>query len=304
MRLHDATIAVRAIDALRAIGVFDALADGARSAAALAERCHADVEILGLALDVVRLAGILERDGDRWTLREPNPLALILDANAVDTVLRGGHPTFDAADTAQSGTAYASTVEGIGAMIAPFQSPVIDVLTRPGQHVLELAAGASPWGRALCEADPTTTVAAVDLPPVLTETERVVAGAGLTARYSFVAADVFVVDDLGPADLVLVAGFARLFGEPRNHEMFQRVARWCAPGGRVAVIDAVATPAAREAGLSRYELGLRTRTSEGRCWSFDHFARWLRAAGFVDIDLMSTARPEVSLVTARKGATP
>lgn len=304
IRLHDATVTVRAVDALDAIGAFDRLGDRACTTATLAEVCGVDPEVLGLALDVAHLAGVIGRSDGHWTLDDRTPLRMMLTEDAVRTALLDGVRTFDVAVADQSGDAYAPTVGRIGTLVAPFQAPLIEALSRPGQHVLELAAGASPWGRALCDADATTTVTAVDLPAVLPATERAVVEAGHTDRYRFVAADVFAIDDLPPGDLVVIAGFCRLVSAARNHELLQRAARWCLPGGRVAIVDAVATPEARAAGLSRYELGLRTRTSEGRCWSLDHFARWLRTAGFVGVDIATTARPELSLVTARKEESP
>ena len=219
------------------------------------------------------------------------------------SVLRGGEPAEDASVAEDSSRLYAGIVERIGRFAGPLSHDLLPVLRSPGQTVLEVAAGAAPWGRALCGDDPDTTVTALDLPDVLSVTRAAVDAAGFTDRFGFVAGDVFEVEAIEPADLVLVPGFCRLLGEDQNRDLMARLAGWCRPGGRIGVIDAVSTPASRAAGLAGYELGLLTRTARGRCWSLDHYARWLTDAGFAHIELTPTARPELSLVTARRDPT-
>lgn len=299
--LHDATAAVRAVDALAEAGVFDRLHDAPATTVELADHCDLDLDTLEVAIDVARLAGLVDRVDGRWRV-DTMALRMVLAPGAVSSALHGRAPT-DNADPVQAGEQYAERVELIADYSRPYRAALVDVLGRPGQHVLEIGAGAAPWGRALCDADPTTTVTAVDLPAVLATTRRSVARDEHTERFDFVAADVFEPHDLGPADLVVVSGLCRLVSAERNRALFEQAYSWCVRGGRVAVVDAVATAATRAAGLSRYEIGLRTRTSEGRCWTLDHYAGWLTAAGFAGVDFVTTDRPEISLVTASRGAT-
>lgn len=297
--LHDAISTMRALDALVEVGVVEALVEGPASARDLADALGLAQRPLELALDVAERTGLVRcSDSGRWTIADPSVARLLAVGAHLPDVLRGKAPADDVSRADESSRLYAGVVERIGRISGELSAAIVPTLRAPGQRVLEVAAGAAPWGRALCADDPTTTVTAVDLPNVIDVTRAAVADAGFDDRFRFVEGDVFTVDGVEPADLVLVAGFCRLLGEDQNRALFPRLAGWCRPGGRVAVVDAVATPAARAAGLAGYELGLLTRTARGRCWSLDHYARWLTDAGFAHIELTPTARPELSIVTA------
>lgn len=296
--LHDAISTVRALEALVAVGVVDALADGLATSHELAARLGLADRPLDLALDVAERTGMLRCDGGRWELADPSIANMLQIGDDLSSVLRGHAPGNDVSRADTSARLYAGVVERIGRISDELSTAVVPALRSPGQHVVEVAAGAAPWGRALCADDASTTVTAVDLPDVIDVARGAVANAGFGDRFRFVEGDVFVVDGVEPCDLVLVAGFCRLLGEEQNRTLFHRLRDWCRPRGRIAVLDAVATPAARAAGLAGYELGLLTRTARGRCWSLDHYARWLTDAGFAHIDLTPTARPELSIVTA------
>ena len=301
--LHDAISTVRALDALRETGVVDALAEESASSDELAHTLGLARRPLELALDVAERSGLVEARDGRWTLADGAMARLLAVGANLASVLRGGEPAEDASVAEDSSRLYAGIVERIGRFAGPLSHDLLPVLRSPGQTVLEVAAGAAPWGRALCGDDPDTTVTALDLPDVLSVTRAAVDAAGFTDRFGFVAGDVFEVEAIEPADLVLVPGFCRLLGEDQNRDLMARLAGWCRPGGRIGVIDAVSTPASRAAGLAGYELGLLTRTARSRCWSLDHYARWLTDAGFAHIELTPTARPELSLVTARRDPT-
>lgn len=297
--LHDAVSTVRALDALVEVGVVNALTATPASSDELARRLDLDRRPLDLALDVADRAGLLHADGGRWTV-DPSVELLLRAGHGLAGVLRGAPPGEDVSDAANSGRIYPSVVRNIARISHAVAGDVLPILRSPGQTVVEIAAGAAPWGCRICDDDPAAAVTAIDLPGVIDVTRAAVEAAGHTERFRLVAADVFEVDSVDPADLIVVAGFCRLLGEEQNRALFRKLASWAADGGRVAVIDAVATPEARAQGLAGYELNLLTRTARGRCWSLDHYARWLTDAGFAHIELTTTARPEISVVTAER----
>lgn len=302
--LHDAVSTIRGLEALIDVGVLDALADSPATTADLVRSLGLAPRPLELALDIAVRTGMLAIDHDgRWSIVDGSIARLLTLSGGLADVLRGGTPGEDVSQADNSSRLYVGVVERIGRIAGELSDAFVPLLRSPGQHVVEVAAGAAPWGRALCNDDPDTTVTAVELPNVIDVTRASIDDAGLGERFRFVEGDVFVVDTVEPADLVVVAGFCRLLGEEQNRVLFSRLAHWCRTGGRIAVVDAVATPAARSAGLAAYELGLLTRTSRGRCWTLDHYARWLTDAGFSHIDLTPTTRPELSLVTARRNET-
>ena len=166
--LQDAVVSVRALDALAGVGVLELLAVSPRTTGELLAGSNLARRPLDLALDVACHAGVVARDDDgRWSMPDPAARFMLLDQGEVAELLRGAPPQFDAGNAMHSADRYPQVVARIGSMVDPFRGPIVDALTSPGQHVLEIGAGASPWGRALCGADPTTTVTAVDLPDVI-----------------------------------------------------------------------------------------------------------------------------------------
>jgi SAM-dependent methyltransferase len=150
--------------------------------------------------------------------------------------------------------------------------------------VLDAGAGAAPWSLAIARADPSASVTAVDLAPVLETTREQVAAAGLADRYRFHAADLLdVVPEPAAHDLVLLANVCHLFDDATDAGLVARLSRGLSRGGRLAFVDvlpeAVHGGSRRSAMLALYELGLAMRTGSGRVHPLSAYERWTAAAG-------------------------
>ncbi len=255
-----------------------------------------------LVLAVLEYFGIVQRDGHTWqTSIEPELLRWWWSAHrSVDSLLRTGTPSTNVTDPEQAAPMYARVVDLLALFSEPHVGHLVAEFRVPGPDVLELASGAAVWSRALGERDPDLRFTLVDLPGVADRSAAAMTAAGLDRRSTVVAGDLFTVELDRRFDLVIVPGLCRLFGPDANAGLFARIAEWCRPGGTVAVIDALDTRAAREAGLAVYRLNLATRTGEGRPWTPAHYADWLTAAGFAEISVTPTNRPEMSLLQATR----
>jgi len=130
-----------------------------------------------------------------------------------------------------------------------------------------------------------------------------VKGAGRQAQFNVVEDDMFRVNFEDDAfDLAILSNICHLFDESTNRRLFDRVARWMAPGGTVAVIDFL--PNERRDGprdVVLYAVELVRRAPAGQLYPFSSYAGWLREAGFERIERTElTNYPPVTLIRARR----
>ena len=218
--------------------------------------------------------------------------------------LRGEWRAADAATTAGAEYLYPNVVGQLALLFRESAEHAAGLLTQANPRVLDIGAGAAPWSLALAARDPDREVTAVELPAVMATTRAAVRAAGLERKYVFIEGDAFDVDWGKPAsfDLALVGNLCHLFDEEANLRLLQRVAEAVRPGGKVAVIDILASERGdgpRAAAL--YSLGLVLRTARGRIYPYSAFRRWLNESGFADLCRHRLAGPfSLSLITARR----
>jgi SAM-dependent methyltransferase len=106
----------------------------------------------------------------------------------------------------------------------------------------------------------------------------------------------------GPVDAIFMSNIIHSESEPVNEALMAKCFRALAPGGRLAVKDHIMnrdlTEPAAGAVFSLYLL----LTTRGRDYSFDETAGWMRAAGFVEIQMATLPNPPFtsSIVSARR----
>lgn len=288
-------------------GVFEALADGPRSVASLAETVSADPAVLESLCDLLVAGGYLDRSDDdyrntgmtrRWlTDAEGTNMAPWLTAwdevvlpfweREMATVLREGAPSVDiytwAAETGRADTLHA----GFRAAARLASEDALTVVGVPDgeTRLLDVGGGHGLYAVAFAGANPDLTATVVDLEAARETCEDTIAAEGVTDRITFRAGD-YLVDDLGSDyDLALAFNVLHAHDTETNRDLLGRVFDALGPGGRVAVLEEFTgegpTPIARTATLFvdltyRVTLGARTYPSadvEG----------WLRDAGFENV---------------------
>ena len=108
--------------------------------------------------------------------------------------------------------------------------------------------------------------------------------------------------DPGQVGEVILGNVCHLFDDAANRRLLERVARWLAPGGTVAIIDFL--PNERRDGpreVALYGVELVRRAPGGQLYPFSSYAGWLRETGFEKIERLELAPyPPVTLVRARR----
>jgi SAM-dependent methyltransferase len=304
--LFEARAASEVLAASVELGILDRLGQGPVDAATLARECHIREETAPALLAALATLGLAEPH-EHGTYRAINGdltgfLELLRRWDGFADGLRH-RPEVPAGAPPGADDAFSRTVGPLAAFCAPAAEKVAEHLAGAGLRVLDLGAGAAPWGLALAAADPECVVTAVDLPVVLPITRQAVAATGREGQFHFVGEDMFTVTlEERAYDLVIVGNLCHLLDESANRRLLSRAARWLAPGGTVAIIDFLLNERGDSPrGVALYAVELVRRTPVGQVYPFSSYAGWLRAAGYEGVERIElSSPPPVTLVRARR----
>ena len=287
-------------------GVFRGLAEGDASAAELADRVDLDSRAVAILLPVLVELGLLERDGDRFSLPEPARRSLA-DPDA-DEFEGGGLPLWlhnlrlfthlpevlalgeplerPDEDEAEARESLARFMAGMAASPRARVERIVDAcLARlPAERrapdgrppaVLDLGGGPGHLTRGFVDRGLRGTL--FDRPETI---EYVGDAYGLTGLggLELVGGD-FMEDPLpdGPFDVVLISNVVHIYAPERNRELLRKVAGVTAPGGVVGIADFFRGASRRAV---RFALVMLLRTEGGNTYTEAEVGAWLAEAGF------------------------
>lgn len=283
-------------------GVFRALAEGAASAPDVADRAGLDPRAVAILLPVLAEIGLLERDGDRFTLPEPTRRSLAdPDADEFEggglplwlhnlrsfthlpEVLKSGEP-LDRDDEGEDEArdSLARFMAGMAASPRARVERIVDAcLARAPQSdgrppaVLDLGGGPGHMTRTFVERGLRGTL--FDRP----ETVEFVADAyGLADIDGLeLAGGDFMEDPLpeGPFHVVLISNVVHMYAPEQNRGLLNKVAGVTAPGGVVGIADFFRGRSRRAV---RFALVMLLRTEGGNTYSEGEVGGWLDETGF------------------------
>lgn len=287
-------------------GVFRALAEGAATAEEVAGRAGLDTRAVTILLPVLAEIGLIEREGDRFSLLEPTRRSLA-DPDA-DEFEGGGLPLWlhtlrgftrlpeplasgeplerPDEDEDEARESLARFMAGMAASPRARVERIVDAcLARlPSERrapdgrprtVLDLGGGPGHMTHAFVERGLRGTL--YDRPETI---EYVGDAYGLTDVDGLeLAGGDFMEDPLpeGPFDVVLISNVVHMYSPEQNRELLGKVAGVTAPGGVVGIADFFRGRSRRAV---RFALVMLLRTEGGNTYSEDEVGTWLAAAGF------------------------
>jgi SAM-dependent methyltransferase len=281
------------------IGLFEALASGPASAAAVAERCRTEPEATEKLLFALAGAHYLRASGDvyeltpmsrKWLLRE-SPASLVDKllfqltewewVEHTEDYVRTGEPlevheTIGTADWEiyQRGM---RSVAGIAAAEVAGRMPI----PRGARDLLDIGGSHGFYSVALCRRHDNLRAVVLDLPQAVEHSAPLLAAEGMGDRVVHRAGDA-LSDELGTEayDVVLIGQLVHHFSDDENRELATRVARALRPDGVYAILDFFRSSEPRRAGqvpaLFQFYFAL---TSRSGTWSPEEMAGWQRQAG-------------------------
>lgn len=295
------------------LGIFDALAEGAKTAPALAAALSLDLTALSRLLNAATALGLLERVGDTYAdapavaacfaqggdhylghLLRREAAFYVRWSHLAEAVRTGRRPEpCRAVEDARGWVRDFTYALYDGArFIAPAVAEALNLASDVAWRVLDVGGGHGGYSIALARRYPLLQATVFDLLPVIEVTREIVAATEVADRISLQAGD-FLKDDLGQGyDLALVFGV--LVSEPaeRRVALLRRVHHALKPGGLLAVRETVLDDdgsGSVEALLFDLQMLLSTEAG-GALWRSALLSE-LQEAGFSDVNVLTLAMP-------------
>jgi len=325
--LFDTMTAFQRTAALRAaidLEFFTAIAEGATTVSAIAERCHAAIRSTRMICDYLTVIGFLSKTGDAYQLtpdsavflnkKSPAYLGTMIEFlgsptlvrnfdNLTDTVRRGtitpGEDTVAAENPIWE--QFARAMAPMMMMPAQAIAEILGVATAGPMRVLDIAAGHGLFGIAIAQRNSAAEITAVDWKGVLKAASDNAAKMGVAPRHHTIAGDAFAVDFGSGYQIALVTNFLHHFDIPTCTTLLRKVAASLQPGGRVAVLefvpndDRISPPAA-----ATFVMNMLAGTAGGDAFTLRELRGMLEAAGFRDVAAHPLPPGPETLVVATK----
>lgn len=311
----------RAITTTQKLGLFGALLDGPREAASLAGELGLDPEATRLLLDVVALAGHLERScygeyvvaprARKWLdPGSPTYIGTFIENchdywawwDRLEDVVRTGESEriHDYAPDDPHWQRYIRGQFELARLSAPEVSRRVRV-PAGAESLLDLAGAHGWYAASVCRRHDGLRATVLDLPASAAVGREILREAGAEDRVEHHDGDLLSDDLGGPHDVVLLFNIVHHFRAEQNRQILARVAAALRPGGTVAILDLFSTPVAKPPdGGSIFGLFFFL-TSAAAVFPVHALSDWLRDAGFDHVrDKPVRTIPHQRLVQARR----
>ncbi len=302
--IFDALNAYQKTMALKAaieLDLFTHIAEGAKSAAELAQKCHAAERGVRILCDFLTIQGFLSKADFQYSLTQDSAVFLnrhspaYLGAAArfllhprhlahfqdiASAVRKGG--SLDQGNMGPDDPVWVEFAESMGQMIGGISkmvAPIVTELAHPSK-VLDIAAGHGLWGIAVAELNPQAQIYAADWKNVLEVAKRHAAQAGVADRFHTIPGSAFDVDFGAGYDLVLLPNFLHHFDPPTNVALLKKVRAAMKPGGLVATVEQVPNDDRISPPIATFSLMMLCSTPAGDAYTFRELEAMFREAGF------------------------
>jgi SAM-dependent methyltransferase len=292
-----------------ALGVFDALDAGGRTAAEIATHLETNPRATELLLNALVAMRLVRKDRERYRETEiartmlaaasPTSYADMIRFDAalwplwehLPEAVRSGTPP-RAPDAFQSSpTETARFIQGMDSLVrARGDAGVLaEHLALAGnERLLDVGAGPGTYAIELCRRHPTLRATIADLPGTLAITRGYVTASGFDDRITLVACD-YRCDPLpGDHDVVFMSNVIHGEDEATNRQLMQRAAEALVPGGRLLIKDHITDDSGTSPAVAAIFSITMLLFTHGRDYSFPEIRAWLVDAGFsrVEVDAL------------------
>ncbi|HEV2618888.1 MAG TPA: methyltransferase [Acidobacteriaceae bacterium] len=298
---HIASMLARSVMAGVELGIFEALAEGAKSAAAVAARCGTEAQATSHLIDALLSSGYLRTRNQlfeltaqsrRWLLRDSRHSIcdkILLQQvewrwlTELEGFVRSGRPLdFHSTMSSSERALYHKSMRALAGIVAPESARRIPV-PKDARLILDLGGSHGHYAAEICRRWPLMRADVLDLPEAVEKAAPLLAAESLGKRLVHVTGNV-LVSDLGCEryDLILMSNLAHHFDDLANGQIAQRVARALKPGGVFTIQEPVATirPGAGRQTGALLGLYFALQSAPGaKTWTSDQLVKWQVEAG-------------------------
>jgi SAM-dependent methyltransferase len=301
MDTHMSFMRARAIMVGTKLGIFDALASGALTAAAVASRCGTSPAATEKLMNALVGSGYLRFDSGtyalsavarKWVTRD-SPQSIrdkvlfeFIEWTLVEhfeAFVRTGQPLdIHRSVSDEEWGLYQRGMRALSGLVAP---EVVRRTPMPASatDMLDIGGSHGYISVAMCRRYPDLRAVILDLPAAVKHAAPILAREGMGERVTHRAGDA-LTEDLGTNtwDLVYVSQLLHHFDEATNREFARRVARALKPGGVFVILEMMRPRSPRDAGQVGALLDLYfALTSQSGTWSIEEMSAWQRDAGLI-----------------------
>jgi (2Fe-2S) ferredoxin/predicted O-methyltransferase YrrM len=298
------------------LDLFTAVGSGA-GAPEIAAELRTDPRATEMLLNAVTALGLIEKrngtfantpmtarflvegspDNARWALM--HTVHLWPRWSTLTECVREGTAVYRRDRNAQLTRAFISAMDRIAKEAAP--TMVRSLPINSARRMLDLGGGSGAYSIALARANPGLRAEVLDMPEVVPLAQEYIREAGLADRVSTRTGDLRT-DQFGQGyDLILLGAICHMFTPEQNRDLLRRAFAALAPKGRLVVRDFILDPdktSPRFAAL--FSLNMLVGTEGGASYSEPEYERWLRDAGFGDVERVRLPGPGNLMVGTRR----
>jgi SAM-dependent methyltransferase len=330
-RIFETMSAFQRTEALRAgieLDLFTAIAEGAVTAVALAERRDASERGIRILCDYLAVVGFLSKRDGRYALapdaavfldrRSPAylgtatrflmaPQHISAFSRVAQAVKKGGCVLEGDGSVERENPIWIEFARGMAPMVRPAAEFIGDLVTKGknesegARRVLDIAAGHGLYGIEIAKRDPDAEITAVDWPAVLEVASENAKIAGVADRHHLLPGSAFEVDFGAGYDLALLTNFFHHFDTNTCVELMKKVHRVLSEKGMAVTLEFVPNddrisppqPAA-------FAFVMLNTTPSGDAYTFSQYREMFRAAGFDRSEIVRTPGLPQSVVLSYK----
>lgn len=176
---------------------------------------------------------------------------------------------------------------------------------RNADHILDVGSGTGTWAEAFLKISATAKATLVDIPPVIRLAKERLAASEHARRITFTALN-FEKDELPHgADLAWVSAVIHQNSRRQNRQLFCKIWRALAPGGKVAIRDVVLDHAKGSPIFGvLFAMNMHVETQGGSTYTFQELRADLISSGFVRIVQARRSRGMDAIIVATKSRRP
>jgi SAM-dependent methyltransferase len=117
----------------------------------------------------------------------------------------------------------------------------------------------------------------------------------LTLKKGDFTQDLFVNEFEESFDIVFMGNITHIYSEDVNRNLLMQVSRLLNKGGMVAIEDFIR---ARSPYAEMFAVNMLANTDGGGTWTEEKYIKWLKDAGFCNIEVIDLADKDIQLITA------
>ena len=307
-RIFNTMIAFQETEALKAaidLDIFTTIADGANTAATIAEKTRASDRGVRILCDFLTIRNFLTKNGEKYALTQesaiflnrhsPACLATMIDFLAspwsrknfgglTEAVRKGGTANTTGDHTKPHEEVWVNFARSMASLTIP-SAEFIAGLTDAGEtkpcKVLDIAAGHGMYGITVAKRNPNAYVVALDWPAVLEVAKENAGKFGVGDRHTTKPGSAFETDFGEGYDYVLLTNILHHFDMPTCEKLMRRVHTALKPGGKAITLefvpneDRVTPPMA-----AAFSLVMLAGTDAGDAYTLAEYEKMFRNAGF------------------------